>query len=371
MRKYLSIILGIIVLILGIVFFKILNSEKESSKDIGIKSIVPTVDVKTVSLSAIPYVFEATGTLEAKEKIELYSEVQGLLQKTKTPFKIGNSFQHGQVLIRINSGEHQAQLKSSRSDLVNQIAIMLPDMEIDYPNAFKKWETYLKNLDVTNRIPELPNYNSIEEKLFISGKSIYKTYYSIKNLEERLDKYYITAPFSGIVTEANVDIGTLIRSGQKIGEIIDNSIFELRLAVPASENNYIIKGKSVSLTNVDKSKTFTGIITRINGKVDQETQTIQVIVEIREDGLKDGQYLNAKLEGKLLDNAYAIKNSLILEGNKIYTVEDNVLKLQDIEPVNYKGNATIVRGLKNGTVIVNQTFADAFPGMIVKISEQP
>ena len=56
-------------------------------------------------------------------------------------------------------------------------------------------------------------------------------YYSIKNIEKRLSKYNITAPFNGVLTEALVTKGTLIRPGQKLGEFIDTSVFEIELAI--------------------------------------------------------------------------------------------------------------------------------------------
>ncbi len=368
MRKYLSIIIGVVVIALGIFIFKALsNAEDEKPKPAD--DFVLTVKTKSAELTAIPYNIEVTGTLQAKDKIELFSEVQGVLLPNSTAFKIGNYFLKGQNLIRIDNGEHLAQLKSSRSDLINQLAIMLPDMELDYPKAYKKWETYLKSIDINATVPKLPTPKTNAEKLFVSGKSIYKTYYSIKNLEERLSKYFIRAPFSGVVTESNVNTGTLVRSGQKLGEFIDNSGFELQLSVPASEYQFLKENTKVSVTTIDESQTFTGILSRINGKIDQSTQSLTIVVELKDKQLKDGQYLKAKLIGKPLPNVLAIDNALVLENNTIYIVKDNKLQLQSIKIINYQGSTAIVEGIENGTVIVNQTIANAYPGMPIKIAE--
>lgn len=367
MRKYLSIIVGIAIVVLGFFVFSLLNSKKNQVETKEVLESIIAVKTRPVTLTSIPYAIEATGTLQAKEKIELYSEVQGVLQKTGKPFKIGNHFRKGQTLIAINSQEHLAQIKSSRSDLLNQIAAMLPDMEIDYPNAYKKWEIYLKNFDVNSITPSLPKSATNEEKLFVSGKNIYNSYFNLKNLEERLKKYYITAPYNGIVTESNVNVGTLIRSGQKIGEYIDNSKYELQLSIPASENKFLAKGTKVNLQTIDNSQAFFGTITRVNGKIDQDTQSVTIIVEVINKGLKDGQYLKAKIAGDDLTNVFKIDNVLILENNMIYVVKDNILELISIEIVNYQGNSAIVKGLENGTLIANQTIASAYPGMPVKI----
>ncbi len=142
MRKYLSIIIGIAIVALGILMFYFMNIKEEKLKPFPEDSSI-SINVKKVQLANIPYAIEATGTLEAKEIVELYSEVQGVLLPSSKGFKLGNSFNKGQTVIAIDSKEHLASIKSSRSDLINQLAAMLPDMELDYPTAYKKWEEYL------------------------------------------------------------------------------------------------------------------------------------------------------------------------------------------------------------------------------------
>ncbi|GMN07078.1 efflux RND transporter periplasmic adaptor subunit [Croceitalea sp. MTPC5] len=364
--KY-SILLGVLFITSGILAFTFLN-RKEDPATTEAESEPVDLEVKTqlVELIDIPYRIEATGTLQAAEKIELFSEVQGILEKTATPFKMGNKFKKGQVLIALDSKEHEAQIKSSRSDLMNQIAAMLPDMEMDYPNGFRKWEVYLEGLNVNQRTPTLPVFSSNEEKLFVSGKNIYNTYFNIKNGEERLNKYTLRAPFDGIVTESNVRVGTLIRSGQKIGEFVDDSRFELQLSVPASENRYLKRGIAVDLNTVDGLTSFSGNITRINGKINQDTQSIAIVVEVDHNDLKDGEYLLAKIEGDELVDVFSLDNSLILENNHVYAIENEKLQLVPVEILNYQGDMVIVKGLKNGMLLVGEKIANAYPGMPVK-----
>ncbi|WP_299433496.1 HlyD family efflux transporter periplasmic adaptor subunit [uncultured Aquimarina sp.] len=370
MKKYVSIVIGVLVVIMGVLAFSLLNKGNNTrTTEIIAKTPIKLVKVKPVILTNIPYAIEGTGILQAKEKLELYSEVQGMLQKTNTSFKIGNRFKKGQVLIALDSKEYVAQIKSARSDLMNQIAAMLPDMEIDYPNIYKKWETYLENLNVNLSISELPKFSSNEEKLFVSGKNIYSTYYNIRNLEERLAKYHITAPFNGIVTESEVHVGTLIRSGQKIGEFVDDSAYELQLSIPASENKFLENGTKVNLQTIDNSQSFSGVIIRVNGKINKDTQSVIVIVEVSDKSLKDGQYLKAKIDGGNVANVFKIDNALILENNMVYTVRENLLELKPVKVVNYQGDMVVVTGLEEGILIVNQSIANAYPGMLVEISK--
>ena len=49
----------------------------------------------------------------------------------------------------------------------------------------------------------------------------------------------------------------------------------------------------MGLTNLEKTKTYTGKVVRVNGKVDQTSQTITAFIEVQDGNLKEGQYLEA------------------------------------------------------------------------------
>ena len=367
MKKYRSAILGLIVIIAGVFIFITLIRSKRQAEPVTVAMEAPKVQVQKVQLSSIPYAIEVTGVLRAKNRIELYSETQGVLKRLSKEFKIGTRFQRGQTLIEIDSREFESEIKSSRSNLMNQIASMLADMQIDYPNAYKKWEVYLEQFHVDKPTPELPTFETNEEKLFVSGRNIYQTYYSIRNLEQRLSKYEIVAPFRGIVIESNINTGTLVRSGQKLGEFIDDSVFEISLSVPASDNEFLSLGSEVLLTSIDGNSTYQGNVLRVNGSVDQVTQTVSVVVEIKSQKLKEGQYLKASIQGKQIDNAMEIDNSLIVEDNKVYVVQGDQLALKEVQVLNYNQSKVLVQGLENNMLLVSESIAKAYPGMKIEV----
>ncbi|MEM9001390.1 MAG: HlyD family efflux transporter periplasmic adaptor subunit [Bacteroidota bacterium] len=366
MKRIYSIALGIGILVMGLFLFFLLGNKEDASEKTTMENRKrPHISVAHVNLQSRSYVVTATGTLAAKEKIELYSEVQGVLLLTGTPFKEGNRFAKGQTILRVDNSEYLAQLQSSKSNLVSEIAAMLADMEIEFPEAAKKWEQYLRDFDVNERLQPLPGFSSDAEKFFVTGRNITKTYFDTKNQQERLAKYNINAPFSGTVTEANVNPGTLVRSGQKLGEFIDTSVYELRLSIPATENQYLDLGKQVSLRPLESTVTFQGEISRINPKINQQTQTIEVFVEVSDARLKDGQYLTAQVFGEDVPDVLKIANSLILENDHVYIIKDSTLQLQKVVPFNYVGDSVVVKGLKDGMLIVDEIIANAYPGLKV------
>lgn len=365
MKRISPFFVGLGVIVLGVLALAYMARSGKKDLTAEPKESKPLVATSLVAPQSVPYVISATGILSALRNVELYSEVQGVLVQGRQLFKEGNKFGYGQTILQIDHAEYLAQLQSSKSSLVSQIAAMLADMEIEFPEAAKKWERYLKDFDIRGGLDPLPQFSSDAEKFFVTGRNITQTYFNVKNQQERLSKYYITAPFDGVVTEANVDPGTLVRNGQKLGEFMDNSVYELQLAIPATENQYLKVGKRVLLSPLKGNATYQGAISRINPRINQQTQTIEVFVEVRNPNLKDGQYLKAEIYGEKIDGVVQIESSLLVENDHIYIVADSTLQLQKVTPINYVGDHVFVSGLKAGTIMVTETIGNAYPGLKV------
>ena len=364
MKAWVKALIGIGIVILGVFVFALMVKSKEEPPSEE-KQELRMVSTRLVEPYELPFVVDATGVLTAKRKIELYSEVQGVLLSTKTAFKAGNRFYRNQPLLQINSAEYKAQLLSSRSSFLNKIAAMLPDMEVEFPSGSEKWHSYLTQFNVEKPLGILPEPMSDAERLFLTGRGIYESFYTIKNQEERFTKYTLRAPFHGIVTESLVNEGTLVRSGQKLGEFIDNSTFEINLEVPTSHYGYVHPGKEVLLHTLDNHRELRGKVSRINARIDTDTQTVTVVVELSEKGLKEGQFLKGVIFGEMIHEVVKINNNLLLENNHVYVVRDSTLHLQRVVPVNYVADSVVVQGLKSNTILVDEVLANAYPGMKV------
>lgn len=369
MRKIVSVAIGILIIVLA--FFAVnamINSNKKKKRKAP--KIIKTVFVETVQNKDIPIIITANGNLVAKNKIALYSEVQGVLKPLSKDFKAGTHYRKGEVILKINSDEHYANLQAQKSNLFNTITSIMPDIRLDYPNEYTKWQNYLASFDFDKTTPILPKTNSEKEKFFISGRNIYTTYYNVKNMEVRLSKYTIRAPYTGILTEAIVTPGSLVRQGQKLGEFIEPGIYEMEIAISATYRDLLQKGKKVQLHNLDNTKSWTGKVIRVNGKIDQSTQTIKVFIQINSKDLNEGMYLEADLLAKSEKDAYEITRKVLVNNNSVYIVNDTVLKLVPVKPVYFKDQTVIIKGLANGSKTLSKIVPGAYDGMSVKIYEE-
>ncbi len=332
--------------------------------------VVKTVFVDTVRNQTVPIVVPANGNLVAKRRVELFAEVQGVFRKGSRLFKTGQPYRKGEVIIKIDASEYYASVQSAKSNLYNQITSIMPDLRLDYPEVYQKWANYLNGFDLKRTTPALPEMIDEKEKYFISGRGILTSYYNVKNMEQRLAKYTIRAPYSGILTEALVTEGTLIRSGQKLGEFIDTGIYELEVAVSKSYSDLLQLREEVELVNLDGSKSYLGKVSRINGRVDQTSQTITAFIEVSNPDLKEGMYLEANLNAKEETNAIEVDRGLLLENDQIFIVRDSILDLIDVNPVYFSDKKVVLKEIPNGTVMVSKPVVGAYAGMLVQVFKE-
>ena len=366
MRKIISIVIGIALIALAVFIANSFVANKKKPKPVA-KKVVKTVFIQTAKNSEIPVTIKAGGNLVAKERISIFSEVQGVFSANNHRFKAGNSFNRGTVMIRINSEEFYANLQAQRNAFFNTVLSILPDIQLDFPNEYQKWLHYTNGLNVNKTTPELPKTNSEKENYFISGKGLKSSFYAVKNLEVKLAKYNIRAPFSGVLTEALVTPGSLVRQGQKLGDFINPKVFELEVAINAKDLERIKVGETVQLFATNKTQKYTGKVARINGSIDSNTQTVKAFVQVSNSELKEGQYLEASIVAKKQANAIQLSRNLLVDTDKVYVVQDNTLKLIKVVPMYFTDESVIVQGIKDGELLLAKPVSGAFDGMKVSI----
>jgi len=369
MRKIILSILGV-VLVIGAIFVAKAIIESNTKERPPAKKVIKTVYVQTVNNGTVPIVIPANGTVTALQKNTLYSEVEGIFRSSSKPFRPGQEYSRGQALLRIDAAEYAANVRASKSELYNKIAAVMPDLRLDYPSVYPKWEAYLNSFDVNKSLAPLPKSSSDQENYFISGRGIVSGYYNIKNQETRLNKFNIVAPYNGVLTEALVTEGSLVRPGQKLGEFIDPSVYELEVAVRKSFSDLLKVGEQVALKNLEGTQQFQGEVSRINSKIDANSQTIQVFIKIKDAKVNEGMYLEANLEARNIENALSIPRNLLVDQDKVYIVEENALQLAEIEAVHFSSESVVITGLENGTKLISAPVPGAFVGMPVEISDK-
>ncbi len=365
-KNLISAFITILILAFGLAMFQYMSKQKKSTLDGKInKKERRTVNTNSFTAQKIPNIIEIDGRLRAQERVNITSRVQGIMLPSPRSIRVGKYFKKGDLLYSIDNKEASFNLKAQKSSLVTSITQMMPDIKFDYPQSFDKWQKYLTDFDINKPIKALPQADSDQEKYFINGRNLYNQYFQIKSQETILSEYKIYAPFSGVITAANIFPGSLISPGQILCSMINTNQYEIASPIRMEDLKYTKVGQKVTLKSDGLDQTWNGQIQRIGTQIDESTQNIPLYISVSGKGLKDGMFLKGEISGNLIENVFELPKSIFITPNSLYTVIDSTLQIKEVTSVKRKKDKVIVRGISPTDKIVVSSLAGLFPGQKV------
>ena len=315
------------------------------------------------------------GRVQAMNRMTILSEVSGLLPVGGKEFREGVSFGRNEAMVRLNDAEPRATLVAQRSQWLQLLASMLADVQADFPDRSETWRGFVQSIDVEVPVPDLPEFATERERLYFTGRGVVSGYHNLLASEERLSRFTLAAPFDGVVTQALVQPGSMVRAGQPLGTFVGTGAFEVKSAVHARHLSVLSPGDAVSLVQEDGATVATGQVSRISGNVDPTTQSASVFCEVRAvsgQTLRDGRFLSGVVQGRPQEALVAIDEALI-EGEagqeKVFVIRDGMLALTPVRVVHKDRDQALVSGLEDGAVLLAEPMAGAYEGMLVEVIE--
>lgn len=315
------------------------------------------------------------GRVEALYRMDVISETTGDLLLGGKEFREGVEFSEGEEMLQLDATEAENALIAQRSQFLQLLSTSLADLQADFPANWAAWQGFVDALDVASRLPQLPEFASQREELFVANRGILSLFHSIRSAEDRLDKFTLTAPFDGVVTAATVRPGGLVRAGQLAGVFVGRDAFEVKTAVHARYLTTIELGDAVQFYDEMGQTVATGTVRRIAGNVDAATQSASVYCRIQPvDGksalLRDGRFLSGVISSDAVGDGVTVPLAWLMDDNSIYAVAEEKLKRLPAEVVFESRSEAIVLGLDSGTVLLSEALATAFDGMPVQTSAE-
>lgn len=330
------------------------------------------VKTETVRNTTVQTFITGTGRVSAGQKVALIAEVQGRLLQGDVMLKTGQSFRKGLRLYTVDSREASYSLSAQKSQFLNALAAILPDVKIDYPQHFDMIHAYFASISTDRDLPPLFDLRDSKLRTFLASKNVLNQYYSIKSAEERLRKYTYHAPFDGTFSSVLLEAGSVVNPGAVIAYIINTGSYELEMPVASDQIAWVSPGQHVRLSNQDSGRNWSGRVTRISEHVDPNTQSVSVYVALAgsSPGIYDGMYLTAFIPGPQVKDAMEIPRRALFDANKVYIVEDGMLKSKIVEVKKYNMETVVIGGLADGWQVVVESVVNAHDNMPVQVTTQ-
>ncbi len=376
MKRKILFILPIVILIIGFIAMRILISMKKEPPKRATVARPKIVAAEVVELKDTPSQITAYGRLMSAQPITLFSEVSGEIMRGSVPFQPAQSFKKGDLLLKIDDRQIKLDINTAKSDFLNAVASVLPELKVDFPEEYEKYQTYFDCCGFDEKLGELPETDNQKVKLYLSRFNVYKLYFAVRNLEIRLEKHYFYGPFDGSIVSADLRVGSTVRVGSQLGQIINLEKLEVELPVPAIDIQWIDRSKPLTFISSEIAGQWRGKIQRIGKNIDTRTQSVQVYASVDrgdQNGLYNGVFLKAQIPGTVIKNGISIPRKAIYEDKFVYRIKDGKLDYREVDISFQETESVIVTGgLVNGDTLVVEVLQGVTPGMLAqaRISEE-
>lgn len=371
MKKTFYSITGIVVLACAVLLAVYAVKNKPAPEKSMKQEDVLYVKAKKVTNEPVVSPVTQQGRVSSYEIVSLAAEVNGRIMEGDVPFKEGEHFTKGDLLIRIYNEDIKATLTSGRSNFLQKLSSILPDLQVDFPEEYDKWKQFFTSIKVHEQLPELPEIHSEKEQVFMASAGIISEYYSLEKQEINLNKYNIYAPFDGSFKQIKRQVGSVAGMGADLASIVRTDRLEVVVPVPPKEAKWIEPGNKVTLTGPEGYQT-TGTVTRIADFLDENTQSVKVYVKYLPRGkqaFKIGEFVDATFDIKKQARGMAIPREALTDGEKVYVVKNRQLQLKKISVARELNDAVIISGLDDGTMVVTESLVDVQEGDEVRIRQ--
>ena len=271
---------------------------------------VPTVSVIRPKRGTPQQEVILPGNIQAFTDSPIYARTNGYLKAWYTD--IGAHVKKGQLLAEIDTPEVDQQLQQARADLnTSQANLNLSQITTQRYEALKDTDSVAKQ-DVDNAAGD-----------FQAKKAMLQSaQHNVQRLEELLSFRRIYAPFDGIITARNTDVGDLIDSGsstpaKELFHIAAIQRLRVYVNVPQVYSRAAKPGLTADLTLAEfPGRRFQGMLVRTANSIDTASRTLLVEVDVNNPG------------GELLPGAYTEVHLKIPEGASTFILPVNALVFQ-------------------------------------------
>jgi RND family efflux transporter MFP subunit len=348
---------------------------------------VPTVALITPQPGAVGESMVLPGTVQAWYETPIYARVNGYLKDWY--FDFGAHVKKGNLLAEIDAPDLDAQLAGAQAKLNSARAeVKVRESERQFAETtYARWRDSPKGVvSVQEQEGKQADYNSAVARLNSATAEVAADQGEVDRLQALESFKRITAPFDGIVTARETDIGALINAGSGSGggsgpelfRVADVHEMRVYVQVPQQLSADIHQGLTANLHLPQyPDKTFNAIVATTSSAINTSARTL--LVELHADNpdslLQPGAY--AQVDFKLPSNPDVVRvptSALIFRehGLEVATIGlDNKIELRPVTLGRNLGTEVeVLKGLKISDRVVNSPPDSLAAGDTVRIAGQ-
>ncbi|MFB3907970.1 MAG: efflux RND transporter periplasmic adaptor subunit [Candidatus Eisenbacteria bacterium] len=272
-------------------------SKKEAGKKGAAFAMPPTpVEIAVAGSRSVADVFEAVGTIEARNAITVVSEIDGVVREI--PFREGDPIRKGMLIARIDDDQLAAEVARTEA---------LRDQS-------------RSNYERVKAVVE--QGAGASQDLDDAAAALKVAEANLSYAQARLKKARITAPFDGVIGSRRVSPGAFVRAGDALTDLAQLDHIRVHFAVPERYLGKLSKGAAVAIsTTAYPGEHLDGTIEVIDPVLDPDTRSAQIVADAENLGGRFRPGMSANVQAVLSQRANALtipNEAVFVEGSQAF-----------------------------------------------------
>jgi len=347
------------------------------------RDFVPSVRVASVEPSGETEVVSLPATTSAFASANIFARASGYIGKREVD--IGDWVKQGQLLVEIVAPELDHQITQAEATL-EQLKSALQQAEANRELAKVTWD---RDKPLVQKGWVTAQQGTIDEQTLkaqaaavrVAQANVVAEEAQLQVLHQQKAYQRVLAPFDGVITQRNIDVGSLVQadatSGTFMFTIMQGNVIRTQVFVPQDAAFGITPGidAAVHVSEIP-DRTFRGTVTRIAHAIQPGSRTLLTEIDIpNPDGaLKPGIYCTIELHIPRKTPSFTVSADAIIfdqAGLQVAVVEGGVVHLRKVGVVRDLGRQVVVNsGVKRGDQVILNPAVDLSEGTRVKTRQK-
>jgi len=290
------------------------------------------------------------GNLQAWEDTAIYARTNGYVAKWNVD--LGDHVKAGQLLAVIDSPEVDQELNQARANLEQAKA----NLELARVTS-QRWKTLVAQNAVSQQDSDSKQADEQARRADATAASA-----NVQRLEQLKAFENVVAPFDGVISARNIDVGNLVSpgGGRELFHLTQSNTLRVYVDVPQTNAGEMQPGLPAEITIPEyPQKTFPGKVVRVAGALDAASRTLRTEVEIPNPTgrLLAGTYCEIHFSLEASGTTLIVpSNDVIIRGDGVMVAVIKSDRRIHLQPVklgrDFGTQIEILDGLQAGTEIV-------------------
>ena len=288
------------------------KEDKMPTMNMGMMNPLETIQI---SKSNPKVMLQLAGELKPDQQTEIFAKVNSYVKNIRVD--IGDKVTAGQILVTLEAPEIQSQVANAKAKLEAQQAIYI-STKATYDRMKNANET--KGAIAKDALDQIKARKLSDEAQLNAAKSAYNEIQDVNNY------LVIKAPFSGTITQRNIDLGAYVGTMTKTPLLVieNNEKLRLNLSIPEANTPYIKEGDTIRFhVHSHPQNKYYALVSRKSGSLDVKLRSEKIEADFinKNNTLKPYMVAEAAIPLQNSEATFFIpKTSLVESGMGIYVI---------------------------------------------------